>query len=148
MLRINLLPESARKNTLSPIEQFHRTPLMGIAVAVMVACVLLLLGAVRIRRQQLQRLQAKIQVLEPKKFEVEQLQQFLQQLRSQEAAFQDLRKGQSLWAKRLNTLSDVTPDGVWFTELSLNEKRGLVIQGAAIGRGSPRRAAWADFVRR
>ena len=40
-----------------------------------------------------------------------------------------------MWAKRLNTLSDVTPEGVWFTELSLDEDKGLVIQGSAIGQG-------------
>ena len=132
MLKINLLPESARKATLSHIDQFHRTPIMVISIAVAVAIPLLLVVPLYVRGQQLQQLNAKIQTLEPKRVEVERLQRVLQQLRAQEAAFQGLGKGHGLWAKRLNILSDVTPDGVWYTELALDPARGLVIQGSAI----------------
>ena len=137
MLKINLLPEAGRKAGLSSLEQFHRTPLMWLAVAVMVALPLILLVPMQVRRQQLQQLEGKIQVLEPKKTELEQLQKFLQQLRQQETAFRALAKGQNLWSKRLNTLSDATPDGLWFTELALDPTKGLVIQGSAIGQVGP-----------
>lgn len=136
MLKINLLPPAERKAVLSHIEQFHRTPLMWIVVAVMVAFPLLLLLPMGLRRQQLQRLNVKIQALTPKKAEIDRMKQATEQLRAQEAAFQGLRESQHRWAKRLNTLSDLTPDGVWFTELALDRKRGLVIQGSAIGQGT------------
>ena len=135
MLKVNLLPENERKATLSPIEQFHRTTLMWLLIASMIGFAGLLLAPIALRRRQLTQLNAKIQTLEPKKVEVERLQRYLQQLRTQEAAFKGLGKGQSRWAKRLNTLSDVTPEGVWFTDLSLDQVQGLVIQGAAIGQG-------------
>ena len=135
MLNINLLPESARKATLSPIEQFHRTLLMWIGVIAMIGFVLSLFIPMTIHRRQLQHLNAEIQALEPKKQAVEQLQRRLQQLRAQETAFRGLRHAQGLWSKRLNTLSNVTPDGVWFTELSLDPKKGLAIQGSAISQG-------------
>ena len=136
MLKINLLPPAERKATLSHIEQFHRTPLMWIVVAAMVAFPLFLLLPISFRRQQLQRLTARIQTLTPKKAEVDEMQRATEQLRAQEAAFQGLRESQHRWAKRLNTLSDLTPDGMWFTELALDRKRGLVIQGSAIGQGT------------
>jgi len=135
MLQINLLPESERKVTLSPVEQFHRTPLMAIVVIGMAAVVLLLLLPIGLRRRQLQQLTAEIQTLAPKKTELDHLQQITQQLRSQERAFQGLQQGQRRWSKRLNTLSTLTPDGVWFTDLALDPARGLVIQGSAIGQG-------------
>ena len=135
MLRINLLPESERRGNLSPIEQFHRTPLMWLAVTGMVLFAVFQLAPIYVSRQQIAKLNVKVHALEPKKLEVDQLQVLLQQLRAQEAAFRKLGKGQSLWAKRLNTLSDVTPEGVWFTDLTLDQTKGLVIQGAAISQG-------------
>lgn len=133
MLQINLLPESERKATLSPVEQFHRTPLMAIVVIGMAAFVVILLIPMSLRRRQLQRLRTEIEALTPKKAELDQLQQVIHRLRAQESAFQGLEHGQRRWSKRLNVLSTLTPEGVWFTDLTLDPARGLVIQGSAIG---------------
>lgn len=135
MLRVNLLPESARKAGLSPVEQLHRMPLMWIAVALMVAAALSLVARVGVGHRTLSELNAKVQVLQPQKLEVDQIQRLLSRLRAQETAFHGLKKGQGLWSKRLNVLSNVTPDGVWFTELTLNPGQGLMIQGSAIEQG-------------
>lgn len=104
-------------------------------VGVIVLLPMLVLIPVAIRTQQLQRLNARIAVLDPKKLEVDRLQRVLHTLQDQEAAFEGLAKGEGLWAKRLNTLSDLTPEGVWFTELSLDPGKGLVIQGSAVRGG-------------
>jgi len=147
MLTINLLPESARKASLSAIEQFHRTPLMWIAVAGMVTLPLLLLGPLHLRRHRLQQLQATISLLQPKKARVEELQRSLQELQAQERAFRGLGAGQGgLWSRRLNQLSRVTPDGVWFTELDLDLDRGLLIQGSAIEEVGPEKSSVARLV--
>ena len=135
MLQINLLPESARKNVLSPIEQFHRTPLMALAVIVMLAVAGAFLAPITMHRHQLRQLTQQIQLLEPKKLEIDQVQQLLQQLRAQQSAFQGLSRSAGGWAKRLNTLSDATPDGVWYAELTLSKDNGLLIQGSAISEG-------------
>ena len=135
LLQINLLPESERKAVLSPVEQFHRTPLMAIVIIGMAAVVLLSLLPLGLRHRQLQKLNAEIQALTPQKTEIDQLQQAIRLLRSQETAFQGLQHGQRRWSNRLNTLSTLTPDGVWFTDLALDPVRGLIIQGAAIGQG-------------
>ena len=135
MLKINLLPEHIRKAGLSPIEQLHRTPLMWIAAGTMLFFAVLPLLPIAVRRQQLAQLNAKVQALQPKKIEVDQIQRLLQQLQTQEAAFRGLKRGQKLWSKRLNILSNVTPEGIWFSELTLDQGKGLVIQGAAVGQG-------------
>ena len=138
MLKVNLLPESARKVTLSPVEQLHRTPLMWLVVGLMSGFALLQLVPLTLRYRQLQQLIAKIQVLQPKKLEVNQMQRLVQQLRAQETAFRGLKSRQGgLWSKRLNILSNVTPDGVWYTELMLEPAKGLIVQGSAIGQGGP-----------
>jgi len=137
MLNINLLPETVRKAGPSRIEQFHRTPLMGIAAAVLIALPLSVWIPIQVRRYQLRQLNAKIQELQPKKAGVDQLQQSLQKLRAQQAAFQGLGKGQNLWSRRLNTLSDLAPDGLWFTELTLDPVKGLILHGSAIGQSDP-----------
>ena len=137
MLKVNLLPEAARKTTLSPIEQFHRTPLMWAILALVVVIPVVLWMPMQRHDQQLQRLNNTIHMLEPKRAEVERLQQALEQLRIQDAAFRGMQKGQGIWSKRLNTISNVTPDGVWFTDLALDEVKGLVIQGSAIGQADP-----------
>ena len=135
MLTINLLPEHIRKAGLSPIEQLHRTPLMWIAAGTMLFFAVLPLLPIAVRRQQLAQLNANIQALQPKKMEVDQIQRLLQQLQTQEAAFRGLKRGQKLWSKRLNILSNVTPEGIWFSEFTLDQSKGLVIQGAAVGQG-------------
>ena len=135
MLKVNLLPETARKHAFSPIEQFHRTPLMWIAVGLLLLVACSFLVPIMLNRQQLAKVTHRIEALEPKKREVEQLQQVLQQLRAQQAAFQGLDRRAGGWAKQLNTLSNATPDGIWFTELNLNKEAGLLIQGSAIGQG-------------
>lgn len=135
MLTINLLPESARRAAPSNIEQFHRAPLAWIIVAAMVGIPLLLWLPLQWQRYELASLTAKIRTLEPKKAAIDQLQITMQELRAKEAAFKSLREGQNLWSRRLNTISDVTPDGVWLTELSLDSK-GLAIQGSASGHQS------------
>lgn len=133
MLRINLLPEDDRKGSLTRVEQFHRTPVVWILVLIMLAVPLSLWIPITIRRRQLAPLTAKVQVLEPKRVVVLQLQEALKKLQAQDAAFRGMDQGQGLWSQRFNTLSDMTPAGVWFTELSLEQEKGLVIQGSAIG---------------
>ena len=135
MLKINLLPENIRKTSLSPIEQLHRTPLMWIAAGVMLCFAVFPLLPIAAHRRQLTQLNATIQALQPKKVEVDQIQRLLQQLQTQEAAFRGLKRGQKLWSKRLNILSNVTPDGIWFSDLTLDQGKGLVIQGAVVGQG-------------
>ena len=135
MIQINLRPSPAGKPGASSIEQLHRTPLMWLVGAAMVTGIVALWLPVQLRSAQLKRLNQRIQELTPMKLEVDRIQQYTKSLRAQEAAFKGLAQGQYQWAKRLNTIATLTPDGVWYTELALDQDKGLIIQGSAIGEG-------------
>lgn len=135
MITINLLPEGRRTSAASPLQQFHRSPLVLVGVIGMAAVTGLLLLLRTVRQQQLTRLTARVQQLEAKKNDVNALKTALQQFREQQASYQGLAEGRSRWARRLNVLSDVLPDGVWLTGLTLDPANGLVIQGAAVEQG-------------
>lgn len=146
MLTINLLPEASRKAPPSPVEQLHRTPLTWVVGGLLVLIPLALWVPLQVRERQLRALNAAIATLTPRKVAVDQLQQTMRELRTQEAAFRGLSQGDGLWARRLNRLSDVTPGGVWLTDLALDEGRGLVIQGSAIAQPDPEEVAITRMV--
>lgn len=137
MLRINLLPETSRKTALSPIEQFHRTPIVWIAVAVMILFAGALAMPLRMREAKLGHMQRTIADLRPKKAAIDEVRRYSDQLRAQEKAFKELGQGEGSrrWSKRLNRLAALTPDGVWYNDLTLEAGKELVIQGSAIAQG-------------
>ena len=137
MVFINLLPAEARKGGggSAAFSQLLRIPLVWMAGILMLTFPVLLLVPLRLANQQLQQLQATLHTLAPKQAEVTTLQQALQQLNAQETALSGLRAHQERWSGRLNVLSNVTPDGVWFRELSMERAKDMVVQGSAIARG-------------
>ena len=137
LLRINLLPEGARRANQQSVQQFYRTPLAGVAGALVLLLALSMQVPLQLNQKQLDALNAKIRRLEPRQTEVKRVQELLGRLRAQRDAFDGLKMGSSSWAQRLNVLSNVTPKGVWFTELSLDRSKGLVIQGMALAAQGP-----------
>lgn len=135
MITINLLPQIRRKSGASSLDHVRRSPLAlwgVIGVLAITGCLVLLKA---FRQQQLTRLTGRLQQLEAKKQDINNLKTALQQFRDQQAIYQGLAKGRSRWARRLNALSDLMPDGVWLTDLTLDPANGLVIQGAAVEQG-------------
>jgi Tfp pilus assembly protein PilN len=134
MLTINLLQASVRKTGVVTLQQLHRMPLMWVSLALLVAIPLALLIPIHLNRYELTRLTASVQSLEPKRRELDALRRLAQDLQAEEVAFRSLKQEPTLWAKRLNVLSDLTPEGVWLTDLTLDRAKGLVIHGSAVGR--------------
>lgn len=135
LLRINLIPESAKKAGSTSVEQLHRAPLMWIGAGVLLVVPVLMVLPMQLRRAHLNRMTAKLAELQPDLLQTQRLQRQVELLRAQDDAFRRLGTGGELWAKRLNVLSDATPAGLWFTELSLDRDKGLVIQGSAVQQG-------------
>ena len=134
MLRVNLLPESARRASGSPLEQAYRTPLAKFVAVALGLYLVSLVVPYTLYQSQLRTLNEKVLSLQPKKLEVDRIQGLLTGLKNQAASFQSLSRGdRGLWSRRFNILSDVTPEGVWFTELTLEPGKSLVIQGSAVG---------------
>jgi Tfp pilus assembly protein PilN len=136
LIQINLLPSAAKPSALPSARELVRMPLTWIVAAAMAASVGLgwfsgFTAAVRLAG-----LKRHIAQLEPKKAELDTLQQFVERLRAQEEAFRGLRsEDRHRWSMRLQELSEATPDGVWFSDLDMDAGKGLVIRGSALGEG-------------
>ena len=135
MITINLLPEAYRKAPPNPALQFYRSPL---AIGLIVLCVGVgvVLGMVTgVRQARSQQLQSRMQQFESQKKTTDELAASVKRLRDQQAVFDRLTLDRSQWWKYLNEVSNLTPEGVWFTDLSLDPAKGLVMQGSAISQG-------------
>ncbi len=135
LLRINLLPGDRRRLTRSPVEQFHRTPLMWLLAGLMVVSLVGLIGMTQWQGRQVARLRARVDALQPREARLDHLAKDTANLRAQEGALSGLESEQVQWARRLNIISDVLPDGMWFDEFMLDQAQGLVIRGAALAEG-------------
>lgn len=134
MITINLLPESYRKQKVSSIQQFHRSPLALLVGGVVVGLVLVLAVWWQLNQMQLSKLTSHLQHVGPQKQQLDALKASVQELRNQDVVFQRVSRERKRWAKILNILSDALPDNVWFTDLALDQQ-GLVVQGSAIAQG-------------
>ncbi len=145
MLNVNLLPESYRKPKISPVRQFHRSPLFLLIAVVLVAIIVVLAGIWQVNQVRLVQLNGRLQQLAAQKQTVEELRQSLQTLRGQDAVFQRLSSQRRQWAKVLNAFSDLVPDNVWFTDLSLDQQN-LVVQGSAVAQSGEEMVKIGQFV--
>lgn len=146
MITVNLLPEAYRKPKVTSIQQFHRSPLAIIGVSVLVGLGLVLGGLKGLGQMHLGRLNARIQALASQHQAINEVTAAIATLREQQQMLEQLDRQRSQWAHRLNILSDVTPEGVWFTELVLDGQHTLTLHGAAISQGGEGMAAVSRFV--
>lgn len=146
MITVNLLPEAYRKPQVTSIQQFRRSPLAIIGVSVLVGLGLLFGGLKGLGQMHLGRLNARLQALASQQQAINEVKAAIATLREQQQVFEQLDRQRSQWAHRLNILSDVTPDGVWFTELVLDGQHTLTLHGAAISHGGEEMAAVSRFV--
>ena len=132
MITINLLPEAYRRPAVSSAQQLYRSPLAIILLLMMLGTGGLLFIVYQFRAIQLAQLTQHLQTLESQKVAVDDLSASIKKLREQKVVFERVVQQRSHWARYLNRLSDVTPDGVWFTDLMLDREKGLVLQGSAV----------------
>ena len=135
MLTVDLLPGTYRRSAESSLEQLHRMPLVWLIAGLLMIIAAIPGVLVYVRTRTLDQLNAKIQALQPKHQSIEQIRIYLQQLHEQEQTFKGLVERGGEWSRRLNVLSTVIPDGVWFTELALERGKNLIIQGSALSEG-------------
>ena len=132
MITINLLPEAYRRPAVSSAQQLYRSPLALLLLLALLGLGGLLVIVYQVRVIQLGRLTQQLQALDAQKGTVDELSSSSKTLRDQKAVFERLLQQRSHWGRYLNRLSDVTPDGVWFTDLMLDREKGLVLQGSAV----------------
>jgi Tfp pilus assembly protein PilN len=135
MVHINLLPTAYRKPQASSAQQFIRSPLAFLVAGCLAGVSVLLVVVAQMRQATLVNLEVQIRELEPKRKSIDDLRKTVEMLREQKGLLETVVKSRSQWARRLNQLSNVTPDGVWFTDLLIDGEKGLVLQGSAVGQG-------------
>ena len=146
MISINLLPEAYRKAKTTSVEDAYRSPavLGALGVLLVIGIAVALFGVSQ--QVRVAELNARMKELLPRKAILEQLLASIETIRQQQAVFKRVNQDRSQWAKQLNYLSDHTPDGMWFTDLSLEEEKGLTLHGSAIGGGGDEMVRIGRFV--
>lgn len=139
-IAINLLPGASparRTRALRPNFQVPRgMPLviagsvLGILALVVVA--VLLMGSAQQRT--LARLRREWDALSPKRTAFIELQAEQARLDARLAVLTKLVEGRAVWAQRLNRLSDLVPDGVWFSRATIEPPSQLTLEGSALER--------------
>jgi len=122
MIRINLIPPSARKAAASILPT--RLPLRSIAIAIGVLVVVISLGIMISQRSStaaLKRLVVEWEDLRERRMEVEGVQQSLKALGSRATVMESVKGEGAKWAPRLNLLTDALVANLWFTELQYGD---------------------------
>ena len=135
MITLNVLPESYRKPKATPLQELHRSPLLRLLILAAIGLAVALAGLWQWQQMQLSGLNTKMTGLSSRKTAVDGLTQSVNALSTQKRVFEDVVKRRSGWAMYLDRFSDLVPDGVWFTDLLIDQDKGLVLQGSAVGQG-------------
>lgn len=140
-IAINLLPEAKRLKARGA-EGAGRTepggqPLVigvGTIIALVVGLVVFTVF-VMVQQANLGRLDREWKSLATERAQLERIQAEQKSLAERSEAITRLIQGQPVWTPLLNRLSDVVPDGVWYTRLALDQSSGkLVLGGSALAR--------------
>ncbi|HEX9780593.1 MAG TPA: PilN domain-containing protein [bacterium] len=146
MLNINLLPANMQKAGPSSIEQFYRAPLLWVVLAGMIVWAVGLLGLVGYRHRELAVLEGKVQELAPQRAVVDQLRQFVEQLKRLQTAYAKLGSSGFEWSRRVDAMVELTPDGMWFTDFTFDDKKGFSLEGLAMERSGTEMGAIGRLV--
>ena len=136
MITINLLPRDSRTSATASLQQFSRSPLAVVMVGALAGLTLLFVVVKGVQQVRLTRVTGEIQQRMSRKAMVDRLKETVGTLRARHAVYARLDRDRSQWARRLNALSTVMPEGVWLTDLSVDPQQAvLTLEGSAIGEG-------------
>ena len=138
MIKINLLPEELRKEEKKV--NTHQISLSKIPlkrVAIIASALFLLLHALGattllLKKNSLEKLNIHIKELEPKYDIAQALKLNVRQMNGKLTAIHELASESILWSKKMSDLNLATTDGVWLSELSLQNKGGSNIRGTRV----------------
>lgn len=142
MMNINLVPESLRKQKKNfwvkkvlrslPLEII--VGVMGGVFVILVATHILLQGIIFVQLGSHSRVKTNWEQLLPQKRQVDQVLQDIAFLRENISSVEKVTtKRRTLWAPKLNVISDQIPPGVWLQRVSL-EGNTLMIMGSSVSK--------------
>ena len=135
MIEINLLPQELRmkpkKSDKGPFPARYLLYIAGLILGILICLHVILLGSSIIRNLRLSALENKWKELEPQRRLTEQSRKDNEILSVDAKSVQQLAKQRVNWSEKLNKLSFNLPSGVWFDEITLNQK-DFILTGSAV----------------
>lgn len=142
MLEINLLPEELRKKSVQKegaravdVTKIPIRLIAVIAIAAFIGIQLLAAGVLVFKKGTLNRLDKSLAKLEPEYKVAQSLKLKMRLLSNNLSAINELTSKSILWSKKMLDLSSTMTEGVWLSELSLQDKKGrqaMVLHGSAV----------------
>ncbi len=135
MIEINLLPPELRKKDPRfklPIPREILVLFGGATIALLVLIHLLLMGALATKKVKYLGLNMEWQKILPEKNKIDSLKSEQKEIAEKIKSIDKLtKKGRISWAKKLNIISDVLPQGVWIRLINFTGKE-LTIEGSSV----------------
>ena len=150
-IAINLLPSAVQDKRATARLPFHLPRGAPMLIGGFVFGALLIGGAIvllvgRSQQQMLAHLHAQIDALNPKRQSFTALQAEVGKLDTRIAALKTLVENHPAWAERLNRLSDLVGESIWFSKLTLQPPSQLVLEGSAVERSGDGMQAVSQFL--
>ncbi len=142
MIEINLLPEELKvekKKAESQRIDISKIPIKNIIIittAVFIVSQIVAATTLLIKKNSLKKLNRLIKELEPRYNTALSLKSDIQQLGGKLSAINELTSKSILWSKKMADLSSAITEGIWLSELTLQDKKGPKGQQAMLLKGS------------
>ena len=119
----------------------------GAVAGILIILVLFLSIASSVRKKQALALLAREQQIMPTKSRVESVNNELTVLKSKMTALEEIRDREFLWARKLNSLSDLILPGIWFRHIYTDSDNRFVIEGCVISKKEEAMASVGKFMK-
>ena len=154
MIEINLLPEELRKIKKPGIDlgelnldlDKFKFSAIGIFIGLWIFLIVLLFTISFIREKQTTSLLAQESLLAPQKKEVEAFNDEISSLNVKILALGEITKKRTLWAQRLNELSDLVLPSIWFTRIHTDPESRFIIEGSVLSKREEAMATVGKFI--
>lgn len=152
MIEINFLPAKYRKRNiqLPDLSEVKAVPIIIGAFSFLIGLYLILSVILAVKTGALNKLNNEWQAMLADKQNVDEIKKEIKYFKNKSDFIDKLIGGRLLWAKKLNQLSDLMPDGIWLENLELGErksKRALILKGNVFSRGKEETALIGDFIK-
>ena len=153
MIEINLLPETVRPQKkayfkldigLTKVKLFAGASIAGVLILLLI---ILSVGS-SVRKGQILKLMAKEEITLPQKLDIEAVNREIVLLQSKLDAFDGITKRSFLWAQKLNELSGMVLQGIWFTRIQTDVENRLIIEGSVISKKEEAMVSVGKFMKK
>lgn len=135
MIEINLLPQELRKKDPKFKVAVPKETLFlvgGLILAILLIVHIILISVLATKKIRYSSLNREWQKILPEKEKIDNLKQEQRKITEKIKSIDKLtRKGRISWAKKLNVISDVVPQGVWLRRIDFSAEN-LIIEGSSV----------------